>query len=139
MVVSPLTPVTLMYVSVLGLLYMFLLRLVVKLRHEHRVAHGDGGNHQLRRGIQAHSNFAQYVPMLLLFLLLGEINHLPSWMLHVYGCLIIMTRLSHIYGLVRGENQQPPSYKGRFYGTLGTWILYVSASLSALLWVVWAT
>ena len=127
-----LTPITLFYASLLSFVYVTLLLLVVRLRHQYKIAYGDGDNAPLRSRIRAHANFAEYVPMLLIFLLLGELNGLPASAIHGFGSTIVGARMAHAYGHIIGEHTKPPSYKGRFYGTLVTLLLYFTACLSAL-------
>jgi len=131
-----LTPVTLLYAGLLALLYMVLLRLIVKLRHNHKIGHGDGDNMHLRSGIRAHANFAEYVPFLLLMLLIAELNHTPTFILDGSGLAILISRSMHAYGLIVLEHQDPPVYKGRYYGTVITFWLFIFFAISAFGWAI---
>ena len=80
---------------------------------------------ELHTRIRDHSNFAEYVPLALLFLALLELAGAPEALLAASGVLLIAARICHAVGLPRPA----PNYL-RLFGVLRT-----SPSLSSkLLW-----
>lgn len=65
------------------------------------VALGDGGERALVRAIRAHANFAEYVPMALVLMLIVEMLGLASAWLHLLGISLLFGRLVHAYGITR--------------------------------------
>ena len=132
-------PVTLFYAAILGAFYMLLLLLVIKLRHQHKLGHGDGGHSVLRARVRAHANFAEYTPLLLLFLLLVELNQAKGFISHGFGISILISRAVHAYGMIILENKEKPSYKGRVFGTVITvWLHIIFATYAFCILVLGA-
>ncbi len=90
-----LLPVTTLNATLLGLAYVGLAWRVIHLRRRHRVPIGDGGHDALTRAIRAHGNFAEYVPISLILLLLGELNGLSGWLLAGFSALVVTGRIYH--------------------------------------------
>jgi uncharacterized membrane protein YecN with MAPEG domain len=93
MVVTPL------YAAVLVLWFTLLSLHVVRRRRQTRVSLGDGGNHVLQRAIRAHANFAEYVPLALILLLVLELSRFSIYLLHAIGATLVLARLLHGYAL----------------------------------------
>ena len=127
------TPVTLLYAGILGLLYGVLVRRVVAKRRQHRVPRHDGDVPELAARIRAHSNFAEYVPLLLVFLLVLELNDAPLLLLHAFGALLVLARAYHAYGLIVAEFAKDKDYRPRQRATFATVMLMKIASLSFIL------
>ena len=64
--------ITPIYAALLGILYCVLSLNVVRARRAARTGLGDGGDATLSRRIRAHGNFAEYVPLSLILILLVE-------------------------------------------------------------------
>lgn len=82
----------------------------------------------LQRKVRAHSNFAEYVPHGLLFLIALELmqaRYLTLWLL---GSLLTIARLAHAYGVIAVYG---PSV-GRATGFFATWLVYIVGSLTCL-------
>ena len=62
------------YAAFLGLGFVILSILTLRLRRKFKIGLGDGGNQQLLRAIRVHSNFAEYVPIALILIYMTEIN-----------------------------------------------------------------
>jgi uncharacterized membrane protein YecN with MAPEG domain len=60
--------ITPFYAAFLGLGFVTLSILTLRLRRKFKIALGDGGNKQLLRAIRVHSNFAEYVPLALILI-----------------------------------------------------------------------
>ncbi|MBC6445266.1 MAG: MAPEG family protein [Alphaproteobacteria bacterium GM202ARS2] len=127
------TPITLLYAGMLGIVYGILVQRILVKRRQYRVSRYDGNVPELGARIRAHSNFAEYVPLLLLFLLLFELNNLPPLLLHAFGLLLVLARIYHAYGLITAESTQSKNYRPRQRATFITMTLLISASLFALI------
>lgn len=123
-------PVTLATASVLALIYIVLVLRVVRGRFKARVSLGDGGNDELRALIRSHGNFAEYVPLLLIFMALLELAGTDKTVLAWAGGSLVVFRILHLIGLPR---RAPNPY--RFLGTLGTMILTAAAAVYGLVLV----
>ncbi|BDH45435.1 hypothetical protein TUM12370_14790 [Salmonella enterica subsp. enterica serovar Choleraesuis] len=71
---------------------------VALLRRQYRVPYGDGGFSELQSAIRIHGNAVEYIPIAILLMLFAEMNGADSWMIHVFGILLIAGRLMHYYG-----------------------------------------
>ena len=114
-----------LYVGLLAIMLVGLSVYVVKGRFKHQVGLADGGNKDMLKRIRAHANFTEYVPMLVLMLVIMELNGFPAWMLHIYGLGILITRLLHAYGLHISSVASKP----RFLGTAGTFFLLITGAV----------
>jgi uncharacterized membrane protein YecN with MAPEG domain len=77
-------PTTSTYAAILSLLYVFLSVRVVGLRRAIGVGLTDGGNKLLLRRIRIHANFAEYVPVAVILMILAESQRGPAMMLHSF-------------------------------------------------------
>jgi uncharacterized membrane protein YecN with MAPEG domain len=75
----------------------------------------------LQRKIRAHGNFAEYVPMGLLFILALELMQEPAWLVWLLGGVLTFSRIAHAYGLIKTYGPSP----GRAIGFFLTWFVYV--------------
>lgn len=123
-----LLPVTLGTASVLALMYFALSVRVIRGRFKARVSLGDGNNDELRTLIRIHGNFAEYVPLLLVFMALFELAGVDTAVLAWSGAILIVLRLLHMFGMPR---RAPNPY--RMIGTGGTFILMVAAAVYGLI------
>ena len=119
-----------LYVGLFGILLIVLSLRVSFVRRDARVALGDGDNELLRRRIRAHSNFAEFVPIALLLLMLAEHTGLGSLFIHLFGIVLLAGRISHAYGI----SQTNEVFIYRMVGTIAT--LTVIGLLS--LYCIWA-
>lgn len=110
--------ITALYAGLLGILYMFLCWQVVAQRRRAKVGLGVGGDTALERAVRVHGNFAEYAPLFVVLLLVAELNGGAPVPLHVLGGAFVLARIGHALGLGRSSGVS----KGRFYGTLVTWV-----------------
>ncbi|HTO69394.1 MAG TPA: MAPEG family protein [Myxococcota bacterium] len=122
------TPITALWAGLLGLLMLFLATRVVQLRASQNIIFGDGGNAVMLQRIRVHGNFTEYVPMILLLMLLLELNGASALLLHVLGGGLFVARLLHAFGL----SQSTGTTFGRFVGAVATFVLLLSASVLAI-------
>ena len=87
------------YAAILALLYVYLSARTIGFRRKSRVSIGDGGDQELLRAVRMHANFAEYVPLSLILLTFIELQAGPMLLLHVLGCLLLVARISHAYGI----------------------------------------
>jgi uncharacterized membrane protein YecN with MAPEG domain len=117
MTVAALTvPITARYAGLLALLLLMLALRVIRLRWKLRVGLGDGGDKAMSRAIRIHGNAAEHVPIALLLLLVAELNHADSVLLHACGIALVVARVLHAVGLGRSTGA---SWQ-RTVGTVGT-------------------
>ncbi len=110
-------PVTSIYAALMGIIIVGLAFRVVRLRRREHVALGHGDSKHLRRAVRVHANATEYIPIILILMLLLEINGGSAWQLHLFGVLTILGRLIHAWWL----SQFTGKSFGRFWGTALTW------------------
>ena len=93
--------ITPVYAAVLALIYVALSVRVIGARRSARVALGDGGNPALLRRQRVHANFAEYVPLALILMLLAEQQSMPAAIIHALGACLLAGRLFHAIGVSR--------------------------------------
>ncbi|CAN5650563.1 MAPEG family protein [soil metagenome] len=118
--------VSLLFVALHALLLIGLSLSVVVQRRSARVGIGDGGDPLLARRIRAQANFIEYVPLALLLLALLEMGGLGLPWAWGFGSVLLLGRVLHAVGLSGSAGTS----KGRFYGTLLTWVVLVAMALS---------
>ena len=91
--------VTPLYAAVLAALFLVLTLRVIQYRRAAGVSLGDGGHTGLQRAIRAHGNFAEYVPLALLLLLILEMSRFSLYVIHGLGIVLVIARLLHGYAL----------------------------------------
>lgn len=121
--------ITALYAATLALVYLVLSFAVVRRRQRDGAAWGDDGQGPLMRLIRAHGNFAEYVPMVLVLLLLAEIQGSPALLLHLTGASLLVGRLVHAFALVA----RPAAIAWRVVGMVLTFNALGAGTL-AVLW-----
>ena len=120
--------VTPLYAGLLALWFIVLSARVISLRRSARVSLGDGGHPMLTRAIRAHANFAEYVPLALLLLVILEMSRFSIYLIHVLGVVLLIGRLMHGYALAFTAE----SRIGRAGGTVLTFAVIIVAALLCL-------
>jgi hypothetical protein len=123
------------YAALLAMLFLALSWRTIQLRRRFRVAVGDGGHPELLRAMRVHANFAEYVPLALLLILMVEIGGSPAWLVHVLGLALVLARVSHAWGV----SHTPENFRFRIAGMMTTFgVLGLAAAelLRRSLWVV---
>lgn len=98
----PLTA-TPLWAALLTLLYIGLAAQVIRGRYRTRTAIGSGGDAALERAIRAHANFAEYVPLSLLLLLMLELQGAWPTLVHILGLVLLVGRAWHAIGITDVE------------------------------------
>jgi uncharacterized membrane protein YecN with MAPEG domain len=117
--------ITAFYAGLLGLLFLALSARVIQFR-QRGISLGDGGDPRMLRVIRGHANFTEYVPLILVLMLILELAHTSLYVLHALGITLLAGRLLHGYALSFTRHFS----FGRFWGaalTLG--VLLVAALL----------
>ena len=122
-------PVTALYAALLGLLYAALTLLVVRGRFGSGVMLGTGEDKGLLRAVRAHANFAEFVPLILILMALGEGMRLSSVVLHLLGAALVAARVLHAIGI----SQEPDVRPARGGGAVLTLVVLIAASIAVLL------
>ena len=126
-------PVTAFFAGLLGFLFIALSVLIIKRRYALRAALGDAGDEDMKRRIRAHANFAEYVPLALILLAVGELNGQHKWVLAVFGTLLVLGRISHAYSLIVAEVRNPRNFAFRTVGMISTFLTIGVLSLLVLI------
>ena len=121
------------YASLLVALIVFLAYRVTTFRRGEGISLGDeSGSKAMKSAVRAHANAVENIPAGIVLLVILELNHLMPWLIHVFGITLLASRIAHAYGL---SKKNGPS-KGRFYGTLFTWLCLLSMVFVNLLILV---
>lgn len=121
--------ITGLYAALCAFLILALSLRIVALRRRLRVGIGDGGDAGLARAIRAQANAIEYIPLLLVMLLIAENNGAGMVFVHACGLVLLLARLLHAVGL---SGSAGVSF-GRFWGTLLTWLVLLVLG-AQLLW-----
>jgi uncharacterized membrane protein YecN with MAPEG domain len=121
--------ITGIYAAVAALLIVILALRVSLRRRSVRVGIGSGGDETLALRVRAHANAVEYIPLALLLLLILELDQTEPLLLHVFGCVLIVARLLHAFGLSSSPGISP----GRAIGIALTWLVIVAMAL-LLIW-----
>lgn len=119
--------VTTFTAAVCGLILFWLSFRVSQGRMSEKVAMGDGGSALLTARMRTQANFVEYVPMILILMALIERQTGYSVALGVVSAVVILSRLSHAFGMGR-----PAPNPFRAGGALGTWLSLIGLSVWAL-------
>ncbi len=92
--------VSVVYISILALLIVWLSLNVIKKRRSNHVSIGDGNNEELEISIAAHSNAIEYIPIALLLLFALELNGSNMLVVHLFGLLFVVSRVVHANGML---------------------------------------
>ena len=91
--------VTLFYASILALIMAFLGLRIPGQRGRARVSLGDGGDPELTARIRTFGNFVEWVPMILVLMLMIESFSGSRYYLHLVGILLVVARIIHSQSL----------------------------------------
>jgi uncharacterized membrane protein YecN with MAPEG domain len=95
---------TVLFASLLTLLYLYLTWQVISRRREYRTPYGYSDQHpDLERAIRAHGNFQEYTPLFLILLCLFEITTEVEWLCYLLGALFLLGRIAHAASLLSVE------------------------------------
>ncbi len=105
-----------LYAALLAALFLVLTFRTIFFRGSLKVAIGDGESPALRRAIRAHANFAEYVPIALILLLMVESAGASAGLVHGLGIALVLGRALHALGI----SQIKEPLKLRMFGMILT-------------------
>ena len=111
-----------LYATLCALLVFALSLRIALMRKRLRIGIGDGGDAGLARAIRAQANAIEYVPLVLVMLLIAENNGASAIFVHACGVFLVLARLLHAIGL---SGSAGVSF-GRFWGILLTWAVLLA-------------
>ena len=120
--------ITMLYAGLCAILVVVLGLRVVQWRFRHKIGIGDGGDEALQRRVRVHANAIENLPLALLLLGGMELNGYPAPLIHGFGATLFLSRVAHAWGLSHSSGTS----KGRFLGTLFTWLLMLAMALFAI-------
>jgi uncharacterized membrane protein YecN with MAPEG domain len=85
-----------LYLGALVLIYVWLTMRMLLLARRSRTASTNLAS-EVQRAMRAHGNFADYVPLTVLMLLVLELNHAASWLLHTLAGGLLLARFLHAW------------------------------------------
>lgn len=92
-------------------------------RASNRIPVGIGHNNPgLERAVRAHGNNTEYVPGMLLAMLLLALLGEAQGLLHAYGATLLIARLLHAHGIQQLTVPVPPT---RVLGNVVCWLLFL--------------
>jgi uncharacterized protein len=87
---------------------------------------GDAGNSGLLLKIRRHGNFIEWVPFVLVLMILAEAQGTGAIWLHAAGLLLLVGRIAHPFGLKIDNAAHPLRFVGNGANILATAILAVA-------------
>lgn len=97
--------ITGLYAAIFAFVQAVMVVWIAKTRMKEQVSLGDGDNPVIQTKSRVYGNFVEIVPMALILMALAEFGGAPLWCVHGMGGLMVVSRLSHGYGLLK-----PPGY-----------------------------
>jgi uncharacterized protein len=95
--------VTPLYAAIAALFYIVLTVRVIGARTKHKVILLDSGVDAVSREVRAHGNFSEYVPFIMLLMVLAELQGTHALIIHAIGAVTLIGRAFHYYGLTIAE------------------------------------
>ncbi len=89
------------YAGLIGLVFMLLSVRTLLLRRKLKIGIGDGKNIEMLRAMRVHANFAEYVPITLILVVMLEINEASPLLLHALCVSLLAGRILHAFGVRR--------------------------------------
>jgi uncharacterized membrane protein YecN with MAPEG domain len=93
-------PSTLIFGSLAALLLALLGANVSRVRNAKKALVGGEVDHELHRVVRAHGNAAEWIPILVLMLLILELSGASQTQLTIFGATILVSRLLHGLGMI---------------------------------------
>ncbi len=112
--------VTPLYALALGLIFLILFMRVSSVRSDAKISYGDGGNALLLQRMRQHGNFIEWVPFVLILMILAEGMGAPALYIHISGVLLVVGRIAHPFGLKPDNAGHPLRYVGNGTNMLAT-------------------
>lgn len=114
-----------LYAPLFALFYVALSINVIRTRRREKIGLGSGGNRAVERAMRVHANFAEYVPLALLLLLILEQSGGNKLLLHGLFLVLLAGRLIHAWGV----SQQNENFRFRVSGMTMTFAVMIISSI----------
>ena len=118
--------ITTLYVFPLAVIFFILWISVTSTRSGLNCAIGDAGNMELLLKIRRHGNFIEWVPFVLILMILAEAQGAGALWLHIAGALLVIGRIAHPFGLKIDNAAHPLRIVGNSTNLLAMAILVVA-------------
>ena len=115
--------ITALYGALNAILNIYLANNVSTMRRKHGIGHGGSDSADFLIASRTHANNAEFVPLAIVMMLIAEMLGGQSVVLHVYGGLLLLSRVFHMIGMPR----KAPNFF-RFTGVALTWGLIAGVS-----------
>ena len=119
-------PITTLFALPLIIIWFVLWIGVTSARSGLNVSIGDASDLALLQKIRRHGNFIEWVPFVLVLMMLNEIQGTGAMWLYTAGTLLVIGRLAHPFGLAIDNAGHPLRYVGNGTNILATLILFIS-------------
>lgn len=124
--------ITPLYALPLTLIFLILWIRVTSMRSAMSVSIGDNGDRALLLRIRQHGNFIEWVPFVLILMMLAEGMGAPALYLHISGALLLIGRIAHPFGLKPDNAGHPLRYVGNGSNILATLNVMVCLGVNIL-------
>ena len=114
------------YVGINILLLVWLAIRVVMGRVKGQVEHGDGASSALMTTIRIHGNASEYVPAMLVGLVVFAMMSGPIWAVHTLGIMFTAGRVLHPFGMSGGPILLPQA------GIILSWLAMISVAVALI-------
>jgi len=122
--------ITALYASLCALLLVKLSLQVISLRRKHRISLGDGGNTELQAAIRTQGNATEYIPIVLILMMLLEWATAAWWLIHLAGIALLASRILHASAL------KTSNVKRRVLGMKITFFLILALSALNIFYLI---
>jgi uncharacterized membrane protein YecN with MAPEG domain len=123
-------PISSLYALLLAVIFLALFMHVSSARAKLGQSIGDGGHVDLHERMRRHGNFAEWVPLVMLLMLLAEARGTTTTWLHAAGVLLVAGRILHPFGLKADIPTHPLRIAGTTGALLATLILSIALARS---------
>jgi uncharacterized protein len=123
-------PITSLYVLPLIPIFLILFIRVSSKRVDLKASMGDAGDVDLHERIRHHGNFVEWVPFVLILMLLAEASGGNSIAIHTAGGFLVLGRVIHPFGLRADRPGDPLRIAGNSLNLLAVAILAVLIAMA---------
>ncbi len=124
-----------LYLAIQMILVIALAYRVVQVRAKDSISLGDGEDLGMQRRIRIHANLIEYAPMFFLGLFALAATSAPVVLIHGFGAVFTLARCGHAFNF-NNKAEKSGAPKGRFFGTLFTWLSTLALALTLLFYVL---
>lgn len=97
-----------------------------RVRVRERVVVGTDQNPKLERAVRAHGNNTEWVPGLIICLLVAALLGESATLIHLFGAGLFFARICHAHGMHVLDKPVPAT---RFIGNVLSWIIFIAVVL----------